>query len=89
MGAPSSAIGLDERELVAALQPLRVLVNADGADFALSGVADGVVHIRLDLDGATCAECVLPAEELEQMIRDSLRRSVPDVHAVHIIDPRR
>jgi len=90
MGAPSSTIGLDERELAAALHQLRVLVNADGADFELSGVDDGgVVHIRLDLDGAACADCVLPAEDLEQMVGASLQRSVPGVRTVHVIDPRR
>ena len=90
MGAPSSTIGLDEREVAAALDQLRVLVSADGADFELSGVDDaGIAHIRLDLEGAGCAECVLPAEELEQMIGDSLRRSVPGVRAAHVIDPRR
>jgi Fe-S cluster biogenesis protein NfuA len=89
MGAPFSTIGLDERELAAALQQLRVLVNADGADFELSEVDDGVVHIRLDLDGAACADCVLPAEELEQMIDAALQRSVPGVRTVHVIDSRR
>ncbi len=81
---------VDEREAAAALEQLRVLVSADGADFELDGVDEGgVVRIRLNLDNVGCEECVLPAEALEEMVGDFLRSAVPGARAARVIDPRR
>lgn len=81
---------LDESTVSEALDEVRVLVTADGADFELVGVdpTDAKVQLRLVLDGVECRECVLPRPMLEEMVTGMLRTSVPGVGSVSITDPR-
>jgi Fe-S cluster biogenesis protein NfuA len=80
---------MDVREVRAALNELRPMVQGDGGDLELLGAEGGVVRLRLLLQGAECAECVLPADLLEQVALDALCRSVAGVTAVQVDDPRR
>ena len=81
---------LDEAAILPALDEVRSLVQADGGDMELVGVdsAEGAVSLRLVLEGASCEECVMPRDFLEQIALDVLRRSVPAVAIVSIDDPR-
>ena len=64
------------------LTPVRQILQADGGDIELVGEDDGVAHLRLIVDGAQCAECVLPRPMLEDVAAKLL--NVP----VRIEDPR-
>lgn len=84
--APRSA-GL--AEISSALAGLQLLVEADSSRFHLDGVsAEGVVHLTLLIDDASCAECVMPREILEQTATRVLRAAVPTITRVSIVDPR-
>ena len=73
-----------------AVEELRPLVQADGADLLLDHVDTdgGRVTLRLDLDGVTCLECVLPPDPLHGMVVDAMSRRVPGLATVSIEDPR-
>jgi Fe-S cluster biogenesis protein NfuA len=78
----------DDAALGAALDEVRALVQADGGDLRLAGVDGDVVALELVLEGAECAECVMPREFLEQVALDVLRRGGATVGGVRIADPR-
>jgi len=73
-----------------ALDEVRPLVEADGADLVLTGVdtEHGAVALRLDLARVSCLECVLPPDLLHDMIADAFTRRVPGLAAVTVEDPR-
>lgn len=64
------------------LTPVRDILQADGGDIELVGMEGDVAHLRLLIDGAECAECVLPKPMLEDVAAKLL--GVP----VRIDDPR-
>jgi Fe-S cluster biogenesis protein NfuA len=79
---------IDQATIEPALEEARALVQADGGDMEVVGVDDATVNIRLILEGASCAECVMPRDFLEQIVLDMLKQKVPAVAAVSIDDPR-
>jgi hypothetical protein len=75
--------------LAAALEGVRALVREDGSDLHLLGVdGDGTVRLRLDIEDASCADCVMPREVLEQVAQRLLSTAAPSVRRVQIVDPR-
>ena len=81
---------LDEATITPALDEVRSLVQADGGDMELVSLdgSAGTVSLRLVLEGASCEECVMPRDFLEQIALDILRRSPSGVSSVSIDDPR-
>ena len=81
---------METDSVVDAFDGIKDLVRADGADMELVGVdaASGTVELRLLLEGVECHECVMPRPLLEDIAREMLRKSVPDVERVAIDDPR-
>ena len=81
---------LDEATITPALDEVRSLVQADGGDMELVSLdgSAGTVRLRLVLEGASCEECVMPRDFLEQIALDILRRSTSAVSSVSIDDPR-
>ncbi len=65
-------------------------MQPDGSDLELVGfdAGDGTLSLRLRIDDASCAECVMPVEHLQRIAADMLRSSMPDVRRVVIDDPR-
>ena len=47
------------------------------------------VHLALVLDDVTCAECVLPPDELRDTIADALQRRIAGEFELVLDDPRR
>ena len=81
---------VEDSEVRTALVEVAALVQADGADIELVSVdtASGAVALRLVLESANCAECVLPRAMLEGVAIGMLQRSVPGVAGLSIDDPR-
>ena len=81
---------LDEATIAPALDEVRSLVQADGGDMELVALdgSTGTVSLRLVLEGASCEECVMPRDFLEQIALDVLRRTASGVSSVSIDDPR-
>jgi Fe-S cluster biogenesis protein NfuA len=81
---------IEESEVRSALFEVAALVQADGGDIELVSVdtASGAVGLRLLLESANCAECVLPRAMLEGVATGILQRSVPGITGLSIEDPR-
>jgi Fe-S cluster biogenesis protein NfuA len=79
---------MDEDAIKPALDEIRGLVQADGGDMLLTSVDGGTVNLELVVEGASCVECVMPREFLEQIALDILQRQEQAVEAVRIDDPR-
>ena len=79
---------INATEIAPTLEEARQLVQADGGDMQLVSTDDGTVSLKLILEGASCVECVMPKEFLEQIVLDMLVRAGHGVSAVAIEDPR-
>ncbi len=83
---------IDESELVPALEEIRSLVQADGGDMLLKSVEEigggATVNLQLVVEGASCVECVMPREFLEQIALGLLQERTPAVAGVTVDDPR-
>jgi Fe-S cluster biogenesis protein NfuA len=79
---------INATEIAPTLEEARQLVQADGGDMELVSTDDATVSLKLILEGASCVECVMPKEFLEQIVLDMLMRAGHGVSAVAIDDPR-
>lgn len=70
------------------LEPVRAILQADGGDIELVGVDGGKASLRLVIEGANCAECVLPRAMLEIVALDLMKPLVPGLSGIVIDDPR-
>jgi hypothetical protein len=79
---------MDETTITPALDELRGLVQADGADMTVTGVDGSTVNLQLVVETASCVECVMPREILEQVALNIFQRNGVDADTVVIDDPR-
>jgi Fe-S cluster biogenesis protein NfuA len=81
---------LDTESVKNEIEKLRAILRADGGDLALVALEPdtGVVRLRLVLEDANCAECVMPGSHIAEVATQSLRRVAPDVSRVIVEDPR-
>src|SRR5690242_19680754 len=90
--APEDVLSGGHMADTAALQPaldeVRSIITADGGDILLTSVEDGTVNLQLVVEGANCAECILPRELLEQVTLDIFQRGGTGVTAISIADSR-
>jgi Fe-S cluster biogenesis protein NfuA len=80
---------VDATAIERAIDPLLEALRADGGDLEVVTVEDGTIVLRLHLEDASCAECVMPADVLEPLLRDSIAASGQPVERVQLLDPRR
>jgi hypothetical protein len=82
---------LDTEVVAAVVGDLRRMLRADGADLALvaADARTDRIELALDVSGASCAECVLPPDQLRDVIAASLQRRVPTEFELVVHDPRR
>jgi Fe-S cluster biogenesis protein NfuA len=90
VGASDTVFSVDYDQVAVAMEPLRSLLRPDGGDLELVAVdaATGGVRLRLLLEDASCAECVMPQSHLEQVAATVLRRTLPEVQTITVDDPR-
>jgi hypothetical protein len=79
---------MDETTIMPAVDELRGLVQADGADMTVTGIDGSTVSLRLVVETASCVECVMPREILEQVALNIFQRNGVGADAVVIDDPR-
>jgi hypothetical protein len=82
---------MDPVVVAAAVDELAGFLRADGADLLVreANPKTARVHLALVLDGVTCADCVLPPDELRDTVADALRRRIADEFELVLDDPRR
>jgi hypothetical protein len=56
-----------------ALQPVRSSLQADGYDLIVNGFEDGVLSLEIQAGPRACAECLVPKELMELIIRQSVK----------------
>lgn len=79
---------IDREAAQQAVGAARSIVAADGGDLVITGTSDRVVRLRLVLESAECAECVMPRAFLEKVVFDLMASELPGLGAVEIDDPR-
>jgi hypothetical protein len=85
---PSGGHMADRAALQPALDEVRSIISADGGDILLTSVEGSTVNLQLVVQGASCAECILPRPLLEQVTLDIFQRGGTGVTAISIDDPR-
>jgi Fe-S cluster biogenesis protein NfuA len=81
---------IDEVRVRQVLDEASALVQADGGVLELLSVdaGSGAVALRLAIESADCADCILPGPLLTDLVGTMLRRSISGVGRVTIDDPR-
>ena len=84
-------MSMDHDTVAAAVEELAGFLRADGADLRLleANAKTARVHLALDLDDVSCAECILAPDALRETINDSLQRRIADEFELVLDDPRR
>jgi hypothetical protein len=82
---------MDERTVAEAVDELAKFLRADGANLVLreTNVKTARVHVVLVLDDVTCADCILPPDELRETIDVALARRIAGEFELVLDDPRR
>ena len=82
---------MDPEVVVAAVDELAGFLRADGADLVVreANPRTDRVHLTLVIDDVTCADCVLPPDELRDTIDEALRRRIAGEFELVLDDPRR
>jgi hypothetical protein len=85
MNLVESPTGLDQ-----GLDAVRVFLGPDGADITPTDwdAASGRLHLRLELEGAECPECVIPQPMLGELMLQAIQEHAPAVQVVDVDDPR-
>ena len=82
--------GAEPAGLSAGLAAVDAFLGPDGASVTVDGwdSETGRLDLRLVLDTAECAECVVPRPMLDTLLLDTVRRHAPTVRAIALVDPR-
>lgn len=82
---------LTDEAIATAVHETGKVLRADGADLVLvEGNARAArIHVKLQLDGANCEDCIVPPDLLESIVSQDLRRVLRDEFELIIDDPRR
>jgi Fe-S cluster biogenesis protein NfuA len=77
-------------DVAAAVDELAALLRADGGDLVLvdADAARDRIEVRLDLEGVSCLDCILPPAELRQVLEDGIARRVRSEFELVVHDPR-
>lgn len=81
---------MNPTEVAAAVEELADVIRADGGDLVLVAAdpATDRVEVRLDLEGVSCLDCILPPEQLRRVLEDGIARRVPSEFELVVHDPR-
>lgn len=79
---------IDTATATAGLAPVQDMIRLDGGDLELVEVDEGTARLRLLLEDANCADCVMPRPVLEAIALQMMQPLVPGLSAVAIDDPR-
>jgi hypothetical protein len=76
--------------LAAGLVAVDGFLGPDGASLAVEAwdAPAGRLSLRLILESADCAECVVPRPMLDTLLLETVRRHAPAVRAIALVDPR-
>jgi len=75
----------------AAVDELAAFLRADGADLLVREADPKTdrIHLALVLEDVSCADCILPPDELRATIAEALQRRIAGEFELVLDDPRR
>jgi Fe-S cluster biogenesis protein NfuA len=81
---------VDVGAVASAVDELAAIIRADGGDLVLvtADAAMDRIEVRLDLEGVSCLDCILPPDQLRQVLQDGIARRVPSEFELVVHDPR-
>jgi hypothetical protein len=84
-------MSIDPVTVAAAVDELAGFLRADGADLLVREASPKTarIHLELVLESVSCADCVLPPDELRNTIVDALGRRIVGEFELVVDDPRR
>ncbi len=82
---------MDPAAVATAVDELAGFLRADGADLLLrdANPKTARVHLTLVLESVSCADCILPPDDLRDTINDALSRRIAGEFELVLDDPRR
>ena len=82
---------MDPASVSIAVDELAGFLRADGADLQLreANPKTARVHLALVLDDVSCADCILPPDELQATVNEALQRRITGEFELVLDDPRR
>jgi hypothetical protein len=82
---------LDPSAVADAVDDIAGFLRADGADLLVRDADPRTdrIHLALVVADVTCAECVLPPDDLRATITDALQRRIAGEFELILDDPRR
>jgi len=82
---------LDPAAVAEAVDDIAGFLRADGADLLVRDADPRTdrIHLALVVGDVTCAECVLPPDDLRATISDALQRRIAGEFELILDDPRR
>jgi hypothetical protein len=83
----TGGIKMQER-LEAALANVNEMFAPDGMDLELEHVESGVLRVRMVFTPEACEECIVPTEMVERIVFQEVRKQVPEIERIEVIDPR-
>lgn len=75
-------------ELLQALTPVRLSLQADHADLELVDLVSEQLQLKLVIGPDTCLDCMMPAAVIEEVILMNLEGFQPAIASVRLEDPR-
>ena len=77
-------------DVAAAVDELGSMLRADGGDLVLVSADPAIdrVEVRVQLDDVSCADCILPPDQLRKVIADGISRRVGGEFELIVRDPR-
>ena len=81
----------DRAAVAEAVDELAGFLRADGADLLVRDADPKTdrIHLALVVEDVTCADCVLPPDELHATVADALQRRIRGEFELILDDPRR
>ena len=82
---------MDNESVSLAVDEVGRILRADGADLLLveANPKTARVHLSLVLDDVSCADCILPPDDLRDTIAAALERRIAGEFELVLDDPRR
>ncbi|MYW96151.1 hypothetical protein G3I59_37490 [Amycolatopsis rubida] len=71
-----------------AVANLRSMLQLDGADLSVVEADETSAVFAIELEGANCADCVLPASMIQSILEQQLSETLPRISKVVVRDPR-
>jgi hypothetical protein len=83
-------VSFDPAAVAEAVDEVGRIIRADGGDLVLVAADPATLRVTLalELDGVSCAECVLPPDQLRSTIEAAIARRVRGEFELVLADPR-